>query len=138
VVNKSLRSKQERIGVSIQLVKGSEDDADLLKAIEKIPLGERQTTLKNWLRQSQGFKTVLLSDVSGVDHTEALKYLVDRMEWLESQMTSLHPYLEDKFANVSMRPAAFGSPPVDPPQTQGGISSETLAKRTDNFNKRKW
>lgn len=48
---KEQRAK-ERIGVTLQLIVGEDDD--LINAIVSIPNGERQATLKNILRQSLG------------------------------------------------------------------------------------
>jgi hypothetical protein len=147
MVNKSLHGKQEtekpskRMGVSIQLIRKGQgrdgDDADLVEAIEAIPLGKRQETLKNWLRESQGFKTALLSDTSGADHSEALSYLVDRMQWMEGQIAALHPYLEDKFAAFKGVPSFGFTPPAEPP-SQEALSEEALKKRAERLNKRKW
>lgn len=49
--HKEQRAK-ERIGVTLQLIVGEDDD--LINAIRSLPIGERQAALKNVLRQALG------------------------------------------------------------------------------------
>lgn len=138
MVYKSKHGKQERIAVTIQLVVGNEDDDALIAAIANIADRKRNATLKNWLRDSQGFKSST-HKTEGPDHSQALSYLVDKMQWMENAMTDLKPYLDNMFASTAMRsPSPFATPPHAPAPDKESASQETLDRRKQRLKERKW
>lgn len=138
MVNKSIHGKQERFGVTIQLVVSQ--DNDLISAILKLPERGRQAALKTWLRQSQGFEAVSKQEGTiQADHSEAIGYLVDRVSWLQTAMIDLKPYLDGLFANGVMRPIAspFTNNPLVEDERERA-SQEALKRREERIKGRKW
>jgi hypothetical protein len=140
VNNSGKHGKQTRKGVTIQLVEGVDDD--LIEAIDAIEdRGEkRQPTLKQWLRESLGFATATQPAAFGgasPDHSEAFSHLGEGLEWLKTAMINLQPYLEKKFATISVRAGVpFGAEPEPPPKEE--VSQEVLDRRKERLGKRGW
>jgi hypothetical protein len=130
------KRNQTRKGVTIQLVYGPDDD--LIHAITNLPDGKsRQETLKKWLRESQGFATLVKNGGSLKDHDDMLNYLVTGMQyvignadWTKSALTDLRPYLDKLFANAAIKSASPFAPTEETPE-QESLSQEALNKRAN-------
>lgn len=110
-----------RIGVTIQLVRGEDDD--LIDAIAAIPEGQRQAAIKSLLRQSYGLPIPKPSSNGSHVDLDAL-----RQELYQELMVAM----EHKLTTPRV-------PPAPPPIEAGDqIDSQTAKERKSRLSKANW
>lgn len=114
--HKEQRAK-ERVGVTLQLIVGEDDD--LINAIVSIPNGERQSTLKNVLRQALGMPLPVVEvQASPVNEQEIYERL---MQQLEQRLNN--PYV----------------PPAPPPvEAENQLDQQTANERKRRLSGANW
>lgn len=109
---------KERVGITLQLIVGEDDD--LIEAIAALPIGGRQSVLKNLLRQSYGMP--LSSNGSHVDFDEL------RQDMYQELMAEIEKRLSTPYV------------PVAPPPIEAAdqLDSQTANERKNRLNKANW
>jgi len=117
-----------RVGVTIQLVKGEDDD--LIEAIEALPDGSRQSTIKNLLRQSYGLP-IPEPSTNGYIDLDSLRQSI-----YQDIMNNINAEIQQRVEQSLDAPRL----PTAPPPVEAGdvLDNQTANERVSRLKRANW
>lgn len=143
------RKKSSRVTVTIHLTPGKDDD--LIEVVRAIPMGQRMNVFKNVFRgvtAGKGASVLPIPQQQPLpmpmmpDHSEALKHLTDKIEWMERAVSDMPGYFENLIKEVAVakpsRSTRASPPPPAPEPDRERASEDVLQQRDQRLKKASW